>query len=260
MDRLSEIKELLETLKQFENFEGGNSIIDRTKEKISLWIELINQETNWIEIVGSMESFMDSIEKLEEDYSQNNESDKTKVLKVALDQLKTKSEEIFQKVGLWEYCNKENIDLIVGLQNEKLEYLIDSFREIGVFCQGVEDVYDLVSKDYELVNLGGSNSRSKHLSEEEKRSNKLKLAILFKLGIMDHLKKIDSLKNNDSAMSRVLASFLGGKKDSYQPYLSAAKNNPKTSSSQNNPLSNKLIEEAETILEKAGVNLNELKG
>ena len=183
-----------------------------------------------------------------------------KILKVALDQLKTKSKDVFYKVGLWEYCNKENINLIVGLQNEKLEYLTDSFREIGVFCQGVEDIHDLVSIDYELVKLGSTNCSSNHSTEEEKRSNKLKLAILFKLGVIDHLEKIDSIKNNGNAMSRVLASFLGRKKDSYQPYLSAAKNNPKSSSSQNNPLSAKLIEEAETILEKAGVNLNELKG
>ena len=59
-------------------------------------------------------------------------------------------------------------------------------------------------------------------------------------------------------MSRVLASFIGVKGDSFQSYLSAAKNNLKSSSSQNNPLSAKLMEKAETILERAGVNLNDL--
>ena len=260
MDRLKQMHKLIERLEFYETFEPEPGTREKIKENLSKQIELLNQEVNWIETVGSMESFVNSIKKLEEDYSQNVAIDKMKILKVALDQLKTKSKDVCDKVGLWEYCNKENINLIVGLQNEKLEYLTDSFRVIGVFCQGVEDIHDLVTKDYELVKLAGSNSLVNHLTEEEKRSNKLKLAILFKLGVIEHLEKIDSIKNNGSAMSRVLASFLGGNKDSYQPYLSAAKNNPKSSSSQNNPLSAKLIEEAETILEKAGVNLNELKG
>jgi len=258
MDRLTVIEELLETLKLFENFGGSDSIRNKTNDKLSQELELLNKEVNWIEMVGSMNSFLDSIHKLVEDYSQNIGIDKAKILKVALYQLKSKPKDVFDKVDLWEYCNKENIDLIVGLQNEKLEYLTDSFREIGVLCQGVKDIHDLVTKDYKLIELGSSNSSSNHLTEEEKRSNKLKLTILFKLGVIDHLKKIDSIKNNDSAMSRVLASFLGGNKDTYQPYLSAAKNNPKSSSSQNNPLSENLIEEAEIILERAGVNLNDL--
>jgi hypothetical protein len=53
---------------------------------------------------------------------------------------------------------------------------------------------------------------------------------------------------------------MGGNKDSYQPYLSAAKNNPMSSSSQNNPLSAKLIEEVEDILARLGINLDELEG
>ena len=207
-----------------------------------------------------MNSFLDSIEKLEDDYSALNGTNKKKVLKIVIEQLKHQSVDMIEKTGLWEYFNEENYKLAYDLQNEKLEYLTDSFREIGVFCQGVEDIHDLVTKDYELVKLGSSNSSLNHLTEEEKRSNKLKLAILFKLGVIDHLKKIDSLKNNDTAMSRVLASFMGVKGDSFQSYLSASKNNPKSSSSQNNPLSDKLIEEAEIILERAGVNLNELKG
>ena len=258
MDRLKQIHELVERLKFYEIFEPEPATREKIKKNLSKQIELLNQEVNWIEMVGSMERFVDYIHKLEEDYSQNIGIDKAKILKVALDQLKSKSKDVFDKVDLWEYCNKENIDLIVDLQNRKLEYLLESFREIGFYCQGVKDIHDLVTKDYKLIELGSSNSSSNHLTEEEKRSNKLKLAILYRLGVMDHLKRIDSLKNNDSAMSRVLASFLGGKKDSYQPYLSAAKNNPKSSSSQNNPLSGKLMEEAEIILERAGVNLNDL--
>lgn len=39
-------------------------------------------------------------------------------------------------------------------------------------------------------------------------SFKKKLTMLYRLGVIDHLKKIDSLKDNDSIMSRVLTSFL----------------------------------------------------
>ena len=258
MDRLSVIKELSIAIEKFDDYYQKISVKLDLEADLLQQIELLNQEVNWIETVGSTESFENSIIKLEEDYSQNVGIDKMKILKVALDRLKTKSKDVVDKVGLWEYCNKENIDLIIDLQNEKLKYLTDSFREIGVFCQGVEDIHDLVTKDYELVKLGSSNSSSNHFTEEEKRSNKLKLAILFKLGVIDHLKKIDSLKNNDTAMSRVLGSFIGVKGDSFQSYLSAAKNNPKSSSSQNNPLSAKLMEKAETIIERAGVNLNDL--
>ena len=98
------------------------------------------------------------------------------------------------------------------------------------------------------------------MTEAEKRSYKLKLAILYRLGVIDHLQKLDSLRNNDTAMSRVLASFMGGKRNTYQSYLSAAKNNPRSSSSQNNPLSDKLTEEVESILTRAGINLDELEG
>lgn len=258
MDRLKQIHQLVNQLGFFDSFGTDPTIGENIQKNLSEQIELLNKENLWIEELGSMKSFLDSIEKLEEDYSAQNGSNKKKVLKIVLNQLKHQSVDMIEKTGLWEFFNEENNELAHDLQNRKLEYLLESFREIGFYCQGVKDIHDLVTKDYKLIELGSSNSSSNHLTEEEKRSNKLKLAILYRLGVMDHLKRIDSLKNNDSAMSRVLASFLGGKKDSYQPYLSAAKNNPKSSSSQNNPLSGKLMEEAEIILERAGVNLNDL--
>ena len=258
MDRLKQINQLVDQLGFFDSFGTDPAIRENIEKNLSEQIELLNKEDQWIEELGNMNSFLDSIEKLEDDYSALNGTNKKKVLKIVLDQLKHQSVDMIEKTGLWEYFNEENYKLAHDLQNEKLEYLIDSFRDIGVFCQGVEDIHDLVTKEYELVKLGSSNSSLNHLTEEEKRSNKLKLAILFKLGVIDHLKKIDSLKNNDTAMSRVLASFIGVKGDSFQSYLSASKNNPKSSSSQNNPLSDKLIEEAEIILERAGINLNDL--
>jgi len=261
MDRILVIKDFKKALESSEYFDGysSNKRIDIEK-KLFQQLELLNQETDWVAEVGSMEEFIDSIATLENDFSLQDGADKKMVLKIILDKLKRQSKDIFEKLGLWEYCNQENFESVVGLQNQKLDYLLESFRMIGIYCEGVGNIQDLVYKEYQLIELRNANDSITYLTEVEKRSYKLKLAILHRLGIIDHLQKFDSLKNNDSAMSRVLASFMGGKKDSYQPYLSAAKNNPRSSSSQNNPLSAKLIEEVEVILTRLGVNLDELEG
>ena len=106
--------------------------------------------------------------------------------------------------------------------------------------------------------MKNSEASSVHLSEKQKNTAKLNLAILYKLGLYNHLKEIDSIKENDSVFSRVLNSFLGGGKSTYQPYLSAAKSNPKSNSSQNYPFSDKLLEKAEEILDKTGVSSEDL--
>jgi hypothetical protein len=182
------------------------------------------------------------------------------VLQIVMEQMKANSKAILEKTDLWEYCSEENLEIVLDLQNEKLEYLIESFKMIGVYCEGVGNIQELVNFDYQLIELRSLNTSVTHLTEAEKRSYKLKLAILYRLGVIDHLQKLDSLRNNDTAMSRVLASFMGGKRNTYQSYLSAAKNNPRSSSSQNNPLSDKLTEEVESILTRAGINLDELEG
>jgi hypothetical protein len=261
MDRILLIEDLIRALESSEYFDGylSNKRIDIEKE-LSQQLELLNQETDWVAEVGSTEDFIDSIATLENDFYLQDGADKKMVLKIMLDKLKRQSKDIFEKLGLWEYCNQENYELAIDLQSQKLDYLLESFRMIGIYCEGVDNIQDLVYKEYQLIELRNANDAITYLTEVEKRSYKLKLAILYRLGIIDHLQKFDSLKNNDSAMSRVLASFMGGNKDSYQPYLSAAKNNPMSSSSQNNPLSAKLIEEVEDILARLGINLDELEG
>ena len=142
--------------------------------------------------------------------------------------------------------------------NKKLFYLIQSLKDIGCFFKGPESVLELVVDAYEIIDMKNSEISSTNLSEKQKNTAKLNLAILYKLGIYNHLKEIDSVKENDSVFSRVLNSFLGGGKSTYQPYLSAAKSNPKSNSSQNNPFSDKLLEKAEEVLLEAGISYRDL--
>jgi len=98
------------------------------------------------------------------------------------------------------------------------------------------------------------------LDKRIKVTNKLKLAILYKLGIIDHLRTFDSLKNNDRALSRLLHTILeSGTNDTFQTYLSAERSGSHSSAPQNNPLSDKLKEEAEEILGKTDLTNSELK-
>ena len=260
MNRLSVIQDLQKTIVSYEYMGASTSQRSKTEDELSKQLELLNQEFNWVDKVGSMQSFLDSIMKIEDEFSLQECIDKKKVLQIVMNELKDTSKAVFEKTDLWEYCSEENLEIVLDLQNEKLEYLTESFKMIGIYCEGISNIQELVNNDYQLIELRSLNTSVTHLTEAEKSSYKLKLAILYRLSIIDHLQKLDSLRINDSAMSRVLASFLGGKKNSYQPYLSAAKNNPRSSSSQNNPLSDKLTEEVESILTRAGINLDDLEG
>ena len=260
MNRVSVIQDLQRTLDNYGYFPANAKQRSETEVELSKQLELLNQEVNWVDKVGSKQSFLDSIMKIEDEFSLQESIDKKKVLQIVMNKLKETSKAVLEKTDLWEYCSEENLEIVLDLQNEKLEDLTESFKMIGIYCEGVSNIQELVNNDYQLIELRNLNTSVTHLTEAEKRSYKLKLAILYRLGIIDHLQKLDSLRSNDSAMSRVLASFLGGKTNSYQPYLSAAKNNPRSSSSQNNPLSDKLTEEVESILTRAGVNLDDLEG
>lgn len=260
MSRLLVIQDLQRTIDSYGYFGASASERSKTEDELSKQLELLNQEVNWVDKVGSMQSFLDSIMRFENEYSLQEGIDKKKVLQIVMDELKAKSRAVLEKTDLWEYCSEDNLEMVLDLQNEKLEYLIESFKMIGIYCEGVSNIQELVNNDYQLIELRKVNTSVTHLTEAEKRSYKLKLAILYRLGVIDHLQKMDCLRNNDSTMSRVLASFMGGKRNTYQPYLSAAKNNPRSSSSQNNPLSDSLTEEVESILTSAGINLNELEG
>jgi len=259
MDRLSTIEELEYQLELNESLMLDPNIFRKVSKELELEIQRLNQETDWIELAGSYDSFLNDITKLENDFSHIDGFQKKEVLNIALKQLDKSCTKVIYKNGAWKYCSDENYKAVIDVQNDKLNYLKDSFTIIGIYIEGLDNVDEFINGSYNLIEFGGTELSQIVETEEEKRTNKLKIALLYRLGVIDHLQKFDSLKNNDSALSRVLASFLGGDKKTYQPYISAAKNNPKSSSIQNNPLSKKLVEKADDILINSGVSLKDLE-
>lgn len=259
MDRLSTIEQLEYQLEFNESFMLDTNVSRKISKELEREIQRLNNETDWIEIVGSYDSFLDHIMKLENDFSHIDGFQKKEVLNIALKQLDKSCTKLIDKNGVWKYCNNENYKAVIDVQNDKLNYLKDSFTIIGIYIEGLDNVDEFINGSYNLIEFGGTELSQIVETEEEKRTNKLKIALLYRLGVIDHLQKFDSLKNNDSALSRVLASFLGGDKKTYQPYISAAKNNPKSSSIQNDPLSKKLVEKADDILINSGVSLKDLE-
>ena len=259
MNRLSTIEELEYQLELNESLMLDPNIFRKVSKELELEIQRLNQETDWIELAGSYDSFLNDITKLENDFSHIDGFQKKEVLNIALKQLDKSCTKVIYKNGAWKYCSDENYKAVIDVQNDKLNYLKDSFTIIGIYIEGLDNVDEFINGSYNLIEVGGTELSQIVETEEEKRTNKLKIALLYRLGVIDHLQKFDSLKNNDSALSRVLASFLGGDKKTYQPYISAAKNNPKSSSIQNNPLSKKLVEKADDILINSGVSLKDLE-
>jgi hypothetical protein len=259
MDRLSTIKELEDFLYSDKVFSLEAYSSKMLFKEFEDEIQRLNKETDWIEIVGSYDSFLDHIMKLENDFSHIDGFQKKEVLNIALKQLDKSCTKVIDKNGVWKYCSDENYKAVIDIQNDKLNYLKDSFTIIGIYIEGLDNVDEFINGSYNLIEFGGTELSQIVETEEEKRTNKLKIALLYRLGVIDHLQKFDSLKNNDSALSRVLASFLGGDKKTYQPYISAAKNNPKSSSIQNDPLSKRLVEKADDILINSGVSLKDLE-
>jgi hypothetical protein len=139
---------------------------------------------------------------------------------------------------------KVNIKSIQNIASEK-----------DITIKGVENLDKLEVEKIEVIN---ESEERNYLSSG--LSLKLKLTLLYKLGIIDHLRTFDSLKNNDRALSRLLHVLLQeGKPDTLQPYLSAERSGKKSLVPQNNPLSSKLKEEAVQILERTDLTNDEIK-
>jgi hypothetical protein len=168
---------------------------------------------------------------------------------------------ILSKNDLWEYCSEENLNLVASCQNSKLEYLKECLLENGIDTHGPTSIIDAKISDYKFFDVKSDSGTIKPITESEKRSAKLRLTIMYKLGIIDHLRTFDSLKNNDRALSRVLNAILDvGGPNKFQTYLSAEKSAEiGSSATQNNPLSSKLKEEAVQILERTDLTIDEIK-
>ena len=170
--------------------------------------------------------------------------------------------------------NSEDILKKIDKRFKELKIMIDDIilerkrgannnSSIPVVYQTENDVKDLASKIKLLNEKYSDISRielENYFSEKEKISNKLKLTLLYKLGIIDHLRTFDSLKDNDRALSRLIHTILeSGTNDTFQTYLSAERSGGHSSAPQNNPLSDKLKEEAEEILGKTDLTNSELQ-
>ena len=259
MERIDKINKLIDSIALYDYLEGTSEIKYKKENELKEEINLLNSETNWIDLISSFDSYLEYLENFEENYAdENGNINKVAFLRVSIDNLISETKGIREKQGIWNYCNDDNYSLVVSESNEKLFYLIQSLKDIGCFFKGPESVLELEGDTFEIIDMKNSEVSSVNLSEKQKNTAKLNLAILYKLGLYNHLKEIDSVKENDSVFSRVLNSFLGGGKSTYQPYLSAAKSNPKSNSSQNNPFSDKLLEKAEEVLLNAGISDRDL--
>ena len=126
--------------------------------------------------------------------------------------------------------------------------------ERGITIKGIDSLDKLYIDKIEFIE--DSEERNYKLL---KRSSKLKLTLLYKLGIIDHLRTYETLKNNDRALSRLLHVLLeDGKPETLQPYLSSERSGKDSSAPQNNPLSVKLKEQAEQILERTDLTNDEI--
>ena len=261
MKRLEKIKELEKDLATWENFEGATELVSKKKEELENLISELNTDTDWIKLVDSFDDFQKKLAFRQENIESNIEAvNMGEFFKSELTRLFDSCTQILSKNDLWEYCSEENLNLVVSCQNSKLEYLKECLLENGIDTHGPTSILDAKISDYKFFDIKSDSGAIKPITESEKRSAKLKLTIMYKLGIIDHLRTFDSLKNNDRALSRLLHLLLEeGKPDTMQTYLSAERSGKKSLVPQNNPLSSKLREEAEQILERTDLTNDEIK-
>ena len=128
MDRLSTIEQLEYQLEFNESFMLDTNVSRKISKELEREIQRLNNETDWIEIVGSYDSFLDHIMKLENDFSHIDGFQKKEVLNIALKQLDKSCTKLIDKNGVWKYCNNENYKAVIDVQNDKLNYLKDSLN------------------------------------------------------------------------------------------------------------------------------------
>jgi len=80
MDRLSTIEQLEYQLEFNESFMLDPNIFRKVSKELELEIQRLNQETDWIELAGSYDSFLNDITKLENDFSHIDGFQKKEVL------------------------------------------------------------------------------------------------------------------------------------------------------------------------------------
>ena len=262
MKRLEKIKELEKDLATWENFEGATELVSEKKKELEKLISELNTNTDWIRHVDSFDDFQKQLAFRQENIESKVEAvNMSEFFKSELTRLFDSCTPILSKSDLWEYCSEENLNLVVSCQNSKLEHLKECLLENGIDAHGPTSILDAKISDYKFFDVKSDSGAIKPITESEKRSAKLKLTIMYKLGIIDHLRTFESLKNNDRALSRVLNTILDvGGPNTFQTYLSAEKSAETGSSAQqNNPLSKKLLDKAAEKLKSAGLTDSETK-
>ena len=262
MKRLEKIKELEKDLVTWENFEGATELVSKKKKELEKLISELNTNTDWIRLVDSFDDFQKQLAFRQENIESKVEAvNMSEFFKSELTRLLDSCTPILSKSDLWEYCSDDNFNLVISCQNSKLEYLKECLLENGIDAHGPTSILDAKISEYKFFDVKSDSGAIKPITESEKRSAKLKLTIMYKLGIIDHLRTFESLKNNDRALSRVLNTILDvGGPNTFQTYLSAEKSAETGSSAQqNNPLSKKLLDKAAEKLKSAGLTDSETK-
>lgn len=262
MKYIEDIKKYEEKLIFYQTFEVDATTKNKTEKKLKKLIEKLNDETDWIEIIGSFETFLNSVSDRQANLLDKMGSlDMAEFFKSELNKVFEDSKTYIQKEGQWSYCSEDNLNLVDRCQKQKIDYLKDCLLENGIDAHGPLSVREGNINDFEYFKVIGFNFRDKSITEEEKMTAKQAIAILYKLGIIDHLRTFESLKANDRALSRLLHVILNiGNKDTFQTYLSAERSSKhKSSAPQNNPLSKNLLGNAADKLEKVGLKHYEIQ-
>lgn len=262
MKKIEKIKELEKDLADWECFEGATELVSKKKKKLENLILELNTDTDWIKLVDSFDDFLKKLAIRQENIKSKVELiNMIEFFKSELTRLFDSCIPIVSKSDSWEYCSDENFNLVVSCQNSKLEYIKECLLENGIDTHGPTSILIAKISDYKFFDLKSDSGAIEPITESEKRSAKLKLTIMYKLGIIDHLRTFDTLKGNDRALSRVLNTILDvGGPNTFQTYLSAEKSSEHGSSApQNNPISKQLLDQAAEKLRSAGLTDSEIK-
>jgi len=262
MKIIEQIKELKKDLVTWENFEGSSKLVSKKKKELENLISELNTNTNWLDLIESFDSFQENLVVRQENIEHKIDSiNMSEFFKSEFTRLFDSCKSIVSKNEIWEYCSDENFNLVIGCQNSKLEYIKECLLENGIETHGPKSVLDAKISDFRFFDVKNNIGTTESITESKKRNAKLKLTLMYKLGIIDHLRTFDSLKSNDRALSRVVNAILDvGGPNTFQTYLSAEKSAETGSSApQNNPLSKKLLNDAAEKLKSAGLTDSEIK-
>lgn len=159
--------------------------------------------------------------------------------------------EQYIKEDFWISGSENTTSSIESSMMSNINSLVSMLNNLGVEVVGLDSVKQVKENNVEFIQ---GESREPLVLENDRGLNyKKKLTMLYRLGVIEHLNGIDSLKENQSKISHLLSILLGGNKGTYQPYLSAEKSFPQSNSIQNYPLNDKLIEETNEIFDAIGI-------